>query len=97
MRGWKGLECSNDMRDQGLKQQLRGNERINNSGIRRLLRHNIEGTSEELDRKTFGLEFIKRAFGISNRIQRIKDWTLWMGSTSSKTEKKLHKEEEPVM
>jgi hypothetical protein len=33
MRRWKGPECNNDMRDRGLKQQLRGNERINNSGI----------------------------------------------------------------
>jgi hypothetical protein len=30
MRRWKGPECNNGMRDRGLKQQLRGNERINN-------------------------------------------------------------------
>jgi hypothetical protein len=34
MRLRKGPECKNGMRDRGLKQQLRGNERINNSRIR---------------------------------------------------------------
>jgi hypothetical protein len=76
MRLWKGPGCNNGMRDEDLKQKLRGNERINNSGIRRLLRLKIERTSEELDRKTFGLEFVKRAFGISSEIQRIIEWTL---------------------
>jgi hypothetical protein len=66
------------MRDRGIKQQLQGNEQINNSGIR-LLCLKIERRSEELDRKAFGLEFVKRAFGISSEIQRIKDWTLWRG------------------
>jgi hypothetical protein len=61
------------MRDQGLRQQLRGNERINNSGIRQLLRPKIERTSEELHRKVFELQLVKRAFGISNGIKRIKD------------------------
>jgi hypothetical protein len=85
------------MRDRDLKQQLRGNERINNSGISRPLHLKIERTSEELDRKTFGLEFVKRAFGISNRIQRIKDWTLWRGRHPPKRKNKLHIEKEPVM
>jgi hypothetical protein len=31
MRRWKGAECNNGIRDWGLKQQLWGNERINNS------------------------------------------------------------------
>jgi hypothetical protein len=52
--------------------------------------------SEELDSKAFGLEFVKRPFGISNGIQRIKDWTLWKGRPSPRL-KNLHAEEEPVM
>jgi hypothetical protein len=41
-------ECNNGMRDRGLKEQLRGNERINNSGIRRLLhRENIKLARQE--------------------------------------------------
>jgi hypothetical protein len=71
------------MRGRGLKQQLLGNERINNSGVRRLLRLKIERTSEELDRKTIGLEFVKREFGISSGIQRLKDWTSWRGSRAT--------------
>jgi hypothetical protein len=31
-RGWKGLECNNDIRDQGLRQQLRGKKRIKDLG-----------------------------------------------------------------
>jgi hypothetical protein len=37
MRRWKCPECNNGMRGRGLKQQLRGNERINNSSVRREL------------------------------------------------------------
>jgi hypothetical protein len=75
--GMKGPGCNNVMRDPGLKQQLRGNERINNSGIRWQQSHNIERISWELDRKAFRLQFVKRVFAISSGIQRIKDWTLW--------------------
>jgi hypothetical protein len=77
------------MRDRGLKQQLRGNERINNSGIRRLLPFKIERTSEDPDRKTFKLEFVKRAFEISSGIQTIKDWTLWRGEPPPKRKKSI--------
>jgi hypothetical protein len=56
----------------------------------------MERTSEELDRKTFGLEFVKRAFGISNGIREIKDWTLWSGRPPPKRRKTLHRKEEPV-
>jgi hypothetical protein len=88
MRRWKGPECNNGMRDRDLKQQLWGNERINNSGIRRLLRLKIERTSEELDRKAFGLDFIKRAIGISIVIESNKDWTLLRGWPPPKLKKK---------
>jgi hypothetical protein len=43
---WKGPECKIGMK---------------NPGTRRQLRLEIERTSEELDRKAFGLEFVKRA------------------------------------
>jgi hypothetical protein len=72
MTCWKGPECNNVMRDRGLKQQLWGNERINNSGIKRQLLLIVGRTSEELDRKAFGLEFLKRSFGNSSGIQGIK-------------------------
>jgi hypothetical protein len=48
-----------------------------------------ERTSEELDRKTFGLEFVKRAFGISGGLQRLMDRTLWRGRPPPKRKKKL--------
>jgi hypothetical protein len=77
MRHRKGSECSNGIRVQGLKQQLWDNQRISNSGTRQKPHLNIERTSEELNREAFGLEFVKRAFRISSRIQGIEDWTLW--------------------
>jgi hypothetical protein len=50
----------------------------------------IERISEELDRKAFGLEFVKRAFGISSGIQRIKDWNLLRGRTPPKRKEKIN-------
>jgi hypothetical protein len=58
-RCWKGPECNNGIRDQGLRQQLRGSKRIKNQGTRRQLRLKIEMTSVELDSKAFRLEFMK--------------------------------------
>jgi hypothetical protein len=36
-RSWKGPECKNGTRDQGLREQLRGSKRIKDLGNRRLL------------------------------------------------------------
>jgi hypothetical protein len=51
-----------------MKKGLKGPEckiGIKNPDTRRQLLHKIERISEEFDRKTFGLEFVKRATGIS--------------------------------
>jgi hypothetical protein len=37
----------------------------------------IEKTSEEFDRKAFGLEFVMRATGMSSGLQKMRNWTLW--------------------
>jgi hypothetical protein len=41
----------------------------------------IERTSEEFDRKAFGLAFVKRATGISSGLRKLEDWALWRGRT----------------
>jgi hypothetical protein len=58
-RRWKGPECNNGIRDRGLRQQLRGSKWIKNPGTRRQLPLKIKRTSEEFNRKAFGLEFVK--------------------------------------
>jgi hypothetical protein len=64
-RRWKGPECNNDIRDPGLRQQLRGRERIKNPDTRRQLRLKIDRTSEDFDRNALGLQSVKRATGMS--------------------------------
>jgi hypothetical protein len=36
----------------------------------------IERTSEEFDRKALGLEFVKRATGMSSALRKMRNWTL---------------------
>jgi hypothetical protein len=57
--------------------------------MRRPLHLKIERTSEELDRKAFRLEFVKRAFGTSSGLQRLIDRTLWRGRPPPKRKKKI--------
>jgi hypothetical protein len=80
MKRWKGPECKIGIKDLYTRQQLH---------------LKIERTSEELDRKAFGSEFMKRATGMTSRLrkmrnlalwryrppleQKIKDWALWRG------------------
>jgi hypothetical protein len=56
---WKGQQCNNGIRGQGLKEQLQGNKRIKNPGRRRQLRLEIERMSKEFDRKALGLKFVE--------------------------------------
>jgi hypothetical protein len=50
---------------------------IKDSGNRRQL----HWTSDGFDRKAFGLEFVKRATGMSSRLQKMRNWTLCKGRT----------------
>jgi hypothetical protein len=52
---------------------------MKNPGSRRQLLFKIERKSEEFGRKTFGMEFVKRATGISNGLRKTRNWTLWRG------------------
>jgi hypothetical protein len=86
-------------RDRSLRKQLQDNERIDNSGKRQRLRLNIERTSKEPDRKTFGLQLVKRGPGTSSGPRKAKNRALWRRrpppenpdiveeSTTSKSEK----------
>jgi hypothetical protein len=83
---WKGPECNNGIRNRGLRQQLRGSKQIKNQGTRRQLRLKNKTTSEEFNRKVFGLECVKRATGMSIRLWKMRNWTLWMGWPPSRVE-----------
>jgi hypothetical protein len=77
---WKGPECKT---------------RIKNPGTRQKLHLQIKRTSEEFNRKAFGLEFMKQATRMSSGLwvmrnwtlsrgwpppkQKIKDWAFWSG------------------
>jgi hypothetical protein len=45
-------------------------------------------SSEEFDRKSLGLEFLKRATGISSEFGKMKNWNLWRGRPPPTMEKK---------
>jgi hypothetical protein len=51
--------------------------RIKDLRTRWQLRLKSESKSSEFDRKAFGLEFVKRANGMSNGFRKIRKWTLW--------------------
>jgi hypothetical protein len=59
--------------------QTQGKIVIKNSDKRRQLRLKNERTSERFDRKAFGLEFVKRATGISSGLRKARDWTVRRG------------------
>jgi hypothetical protein len=61
--------------------------RLKNPGTRQQLRLGNERTTTTIYRKAIGLVIVKRAVGISSRLQRIRNWTLWRGQPPSKTEK----------
>jgi hypothetical protein len=72
----KGPECKNDVRYRELRQQFQGKTKIQDLRTRRQLRLKSESNSSEFDRKAFGLEFVKRANGMSNGFRRIRKWNL---------------------
>jgi hypothetical protein len=75
----KSLESNSGIRGRGLRYQLQGSKQIKNRDTRQQLHLKIERTSEEFDRKAFGLEFMKRATGMSSRLWKMRKWTLWRG------------------
>jgi hypothetical protein len=78
-RRLKGPECNSGIRDQGLRQQLQGSKRIKNPGTRRQLCLKIKRTSDGVNRKAFGLEFVKRGPGMSSESRQIRNWRVWRG------------------
>jgi hypothetical protein len=62
---------------------------IKNPDPRWQLRLKIERTSEEFDRKAFGLEFVKRATGKSSGLWKMRNWALCRGWPSPKRNKTL--------
>jgi hypothetical protein len=55
-----------------------------------------ERTTREIYRKSIVLEITKRIARCTVGLQRVKDWTLWRVRPPLK-QKKMHREEEPVM
>jgi hypothetical protein len=98
-------ECNNSIRDRGLRQQLQGRMRKNNPGTRRQLRLKVERASDRIDRKAFGLEFVKRARGVFSGLRKVTHWkvcrdrrppkreykdqTLWRGRPPPKRKESL--------
>jgi hypothetical protein len=52
---------------------------IKDPGTRQQLHLKIERTLDGFDRKAFGLEFMKRATGMSSGLWEVREWTLWRG------------------
>jgi hypothetical protein len=71
------------MKDRGLKKQLRGNERINNSGMRRQLHPRIEMMLYEI----FGGRIARRVVVTPSWLRKIRNWTLWRGRPPPKRKK----------
>jgi hypothetical protein len=91
----KGPECKNGISDRGLKQKQRGSERIKDLGDRRPIYVRKKRITSMIYRKTIELEIVKRAVGISSRLRRIRNWTLWRGRPPPKRKKKSCTEYEP--
>jgi hypothetical protein len=65
-----------------------GTNGTRNRDFKEQLRLRSERTTNGIYRKTIGLEIVKRAVGISSGLRKIRNWTLWRGSTPSKSEEK---------
>jgi hypothetical protein len=44
--------------------------------------------SEGIDRKTFGLEYVKRETGMFTGLWKVTDWTVWRGQRHPEPENK---------
>jgi hypothetical protein len=98
MRGWKGPECHNDMRNRDLKQKLQSSKRIKDLGGRLPLCLRNERISSWTYRKTTdSMKFAKQKAGSYAASRKIKDWTLWrVRPPPPQNGKKLHIEEEHI-
>jgi hypothetical protein len=61
-RLWKGPECKTGIQHPGTRWQLR---------------LKTERTSDGIDRKAFGMDFMKRAAGRSWGLRKMRNWTVW--------------------
>jgi hypothetical protein len=74
MKSWKGPECKIGIKDLGTRWELR---------------LKIERTSQMIDRKAFGLEFVKRALWMFSGLRKMTDWTVWRDRRPPKRKKNL--------
>jgi hypothetical protein len=70
---------------------------IEDPDIRRRMRLKIERRSEEIDRKVFEPQLVKRATTMCSGLRRVQDWTLWRGRPPPKRKKRQQTEQKPVM
>jgi hypothetical protein len=71
------LECNKGIRNWHFNEQLHlGSKRI----------------SGGIYTKALMLEIVKQAVGISSRLQKVRDWTLWRGQPILKRKMRLHTE-----
>jgi hypothetical protein len=73
-RQLKDPECKN-----GLREQFQGETGITNTRTKWQLRLKSERTTSEFDTNAFGLEYVKRANGMSSGLRKIRKLTLWRG------------------
>jgi hypothetical protein len=71
-RRLKGPECKNGIRYRGLREQFQGKIGIKDLRTRWQLHLKSERTTSKFDRKAFGLEFVKRANGMSSGLRKIR-------------------------
>jgi hypothetical protein len=90
MRPKRSPGCNNGTSDRGQKQPLRGNRRIEDLCSKLPLHFANKKATNGIYWKTIRLEILKRAVGISSRLQRIINLTLWRDRPPSE------KEEEPI-
>jgi hypothetical protein len=84
---WKGPEYENDIRDRGLKQQLRGNKQTKNPTTNDIERWNpgeraplrSGGTRKKDICDIFREKIMEHVVGTSSGLRRRKNWTLWRG------------------
>jgi hypothetical protein len=73
----------------GRRRQLKPEHKngIRNRGLSQLLQSKRE--FNKTSRKTLGLEFVKQAVGMSSRLRKVRNWTLWRVRPPSKRKKNL--------
>jgi hypothetical protein len=74
----RGTRKGRTLRRRQLMRQ-EGTNGTRNRDFEKQLRLGSERTTSGIHKKTIGLEIVKRAVGISSRLRKIRNWTLWRG------------------